>query len=680
MTDLAGQTLGNYQIMSVLGRGGMATVYRAFQVSMDREVAIKVISPEMIKTRADFIDRFKREAHLIASLQHPHILQVFDFHIDSDPVYLVMALIKGESLDSRIRREPLPPAKALEFLYQIASALDYAHKKGIIHRDLKPHNIMLDEIENTYLMDFGIAKSVNSDTNMTAPGVVMGTPSYMAPEQWRGETLDGRTDIYALGIMFYEMLTGRLPFSGETPFQLMYQHLDAPLPTLMQSVPPALTPIIQKATAKKIDERYSSARQFADDVRDALGATATVGTDAPHAANVQPVIPRATRLTVEADDATLPPGGLSTAPNRRTQPGQQGSGSIPVALLGIAALVVLVVAIGGVALISRPVASPTPAQLAVAPSLTTVLAVATSTDTSTSPPTTLATGTPLILPTRVAVLPTVPAATIQPSATIIPPSQTALPTNTPVAPTITAVPPTLALVLVVASTTPAPPTATGTALPSLTNTILPPTLTATVSTLTNTPLPPTLTAAPPTNTAVPATATPLSPSATTDTTLPTLAPTAVAAIATPTGPGFIMLIFRANERLTVYISGEDANGKAISLANVDLVVTISGVQVHRAIEKYPSFAGLPFNQLPAPICFDFKNRQTTGPLPNECRLIARNNVFTVTLTGANLVWWDNTAGEGRTILFTRGDKILGQCPSDAQECPIFVPLEGENSQ
>ena len=229
MSDLVGKSLDQYQLLSLLGRGGMAAVYRSHQPSMDRDVAIKVISGQLADDPT-FIARFEREARLIAKLQHPHILPVYDFGRRDGVLYLVMRLVEGGSLDERLRQGPLSLDVAAQMFTDIASALTYAHDQGIIHRDLKPNNILLDSKDNPYLTDFGIAKMMQDSTGqITATGTIIGTPSYMAPEMWRGEAVDARTDIYSLGIMLYEMVTGALPFKGDTPYALMYKHFDAPL-------------------------------------------------------------------------------------------------------------------------------------------------------------------------------------------------------------------------------------------------------------------------------------------------------------------------------------------------------------------------------------------------------------------------------------------------------------------
>jgi eukaryotic-like serine/threonine-protein kinase len=267
MTDFIGTRLGQYEVTGMIGRGGMATVYKAKQLSMDRDVAIKVIGAQLVDDPG-FVARFEHEARLIARLQHVHILPVYDFGREGDLLYLAMRLVDGGSLDSQLRRGALPLDRAARLFTQIASALSYAHREGVIHRDLKPNNILLDKNGDPYLTDFGIAKMIHHDgPALTATGIAMGTPSYMAPEQWRGMDIDARADIYALGIMLYEMLTGKLPFQGDTPYILMYKHFDElpPRPgTLNPDLPPEIDLITRRAMAKDREDRFASANEMAD--------------------------------------------------------------------------------------------------------------------------------------------------------------------------------------------------------------------------------------------------------------------------------------------------------------------------------------------------------------------------------------------------------------------------------
>lgn len=276
-SDLTGTTLGNneYDVLDVLGKGGMATVYRGLQRSVNREVAIKVLAPDLADDER-LLARFEREARIVAGLDHPHILTVHDFGRHGNLLYLVLRLMTGGSLLDELRaHSPLPTERTITLVRQIASALDYAHSKGIIHRDLKPSNVLLDDSGNVSLTDFGIAKLLQGDvtTGLTAPQAMMGTPIYMAPEQWRAEPVDPTTDVYAFGVMVYWMVAGEVPFNADTPPALMYQHLNEPPPPLRAvnpNVPPQVEPVLRRALAKQPAGRYASAGAFADALEDAL--------------------------------------------------------------------------------------------------------------------------------------------------------------------------------------------------------------------------------------------------------------------------------------------------------------------------------------------------------------------------------------------------------------------------
>ncbi|MFN8418332.1 MAG: serine/threonine-protein kinase [Anaerolineae bacterium] len=277
MANLIGRTLGPYKLEGSLGKGGMAMVYRAFQTKLNRPVAIKVMAPE-IANEPGFVERFSREAEVIARLEHPHILPVIDYGEADGLHYLVMRLMDGGSLEDRMRDHQLSYEEIAHYLTQTASALDYAHKRGVIHRDMKPNNVLLDGDNNVYLTDFGIARLAGSERKLTATGSVMGTPAYMSPEQAMGRPVDSRSDIYAVGVMLYEMVANRLPFNADTPAALIFQHVyeqPRPIKDLRPDTPDSIVAVLDRAMAKSPDSRYQTATEMAEAFADAAGVRST---------------------------------------------------------------------------------------------------------------------------------------------------------------------------------------------------------------------------------------------------------------------------------------------------------------------------------------------------------------------------------------------------------------------
>jgi serine/threonine-protein kinase len=258
--------IGRYEIKSELGRGGMATVYRAHDPRFKREVAVKILPREFLHD-PNFRARFEREAQTIAALEHPAIVPVYDYGEEDGQPYLVMRLMTGGSLSERLANGPLSLLETSTILSRLAPALDRAHGLGIVHRDLKPGNILFDGDDNPYISDFGLAKLTQSSTQLSQTGV-MGTPAYMSPEQARGDKdIDGRADLYALGAILYQMLTGRLPFEADTPIGLVLKHVTEPPPRLRDSrpdLPPACDAIVAQAMAKEPDKRFSTASRLTD--------------------------------------------------------------------------------------------------------------------------------------------------------------------------------------------------------------------------------------------------------------------------------------------------------------------------------------------------------------------------------------------------------------------------------
>lgn len=259
-----GQMLGPYRIINQIGRGGMATVYKAYQPSMDRYVAIKILPSELADS-PEFTGRFQQEARIIAKLEHPHILPVFDYGESDGITYLVMRYLEAGTLKEKLQSHPLSLSEIDRILTQFCEALNYAHGRGVIHRDLKPANALVDAHENVFLTDFGIAKLLEGTSNFTRTDAVMGTPAYISPEQAQGQTVDARSDIYSLGIILYEMVTGRVPFTADTPLAVIFKHVSDPLPlpsSIRPDIPEAVEQVILKALAKQPADRFTTAAEF----------------------------------------------------------------------------------------------------------------------------------------------------------------------------------------------------------------------------------------------------------------------------------------------------------------------------------------------------------------------------------------------------------------------------------
>jgi DNA-binding beta-propeller fold protein YncE len=275
MTIEPGLVIGPYRLLDKLGEGGMGAVYKAEQASVRRTVAIKVLSANFADD-PDALDRFKREVDIIAGLEHPHILPVYDFGEFEGSPYIVMRYMAGGSLYDKLRGRPLSQAQMLDVLDQVAQALDFAHARDIIHRDLKPANVLLDEAGNAYLADFGLAKTMAGSRDLTRTGTILGTPAYMSPEQARGDRLDARSDVYSFAVVAYHALARQLPFTAASAMEYIQKHLtEAPasIRNALPNSPPAVDGVLGAAMSKSPAGRPARTTELMRDLRAALAGT-----------------------------------------------------------------------------------------------------------------------------------------------------------------------------------------------------------------------------------------------------------------------------------------------------------------------------------------------------------------------------------------------------------------------
>src|SRR5579862_8087966 len=273
MSTLLGTRLnGRYRLEARIGSGGMSTVYRATDETLQRQVAIKLMHRE-IASDSDQLERFRREARAVAQLSHPHIVGVIDYGEDDGRPYIVFEYVQGETLKERIRRNGcLPITEAVAYAIEIARALGIAHARYIVHRDVKPQNVLIDEEGSAKVTDFGIARTLEEE-GLTADGRVIGTTDYVAPEQALGQPVTGQSDLYSLGVVLYEMLTGEVPFKADTQVAVAMRHVREPFPDVQRlrpEVSAALAAVVDRATAKRPEDRYANDAELIADLEDVL--------------------------------------------------------------------------------------------------------------------------------------------------------------------------------------------------------------------------------------------------------------------------------------------------------------------------------------------------------------------------------------------------------------------------
>ena len=377
MDNLIGKMLGQYQIIEEIGRGGMAIVYKAYQPSLTRHVAIKVL-PQQFSFDQEFVERFVREARGAAVLHHPNIITIHDVSEQDGIHYFVMEYLTGKTLDAVLGDKPMPLQRISRIIDQVADALDHAHSQSLIHRDIKPSNIIVDESRNDHvvLMDFGLVRA-GQDSKLTKTGMIVGTPEYMSPEQAQGEEVDYRTDIYSLGVVLYRMLTGTAPFVRSTPAAVLLAHVAYEPPPTSQfspSVPKSVEAVVIKAMSKDCSQRYQSAGQLARDLRVAITGQMPAGLKAPSPARGAKPVSAVARMPAPKTPPPTPktsPSVASTvlvsAPAAPVATRKAG-GVSPLAMVGLLLALLAVFAVAGGVLIyalvlqpnSTPSASPSP--------------------------------------------------------------------------------------------------------------------------------------------------------------------------------------------------------------------------------------------------------------------------------------------------------------------------------
>ncbi len=321
---LVGTTVdGRYRVLSMLARGGMATVYEALDLRLDRVVALKIMHPHLAHDQA-FVSRFQREARAAARLTHGHVVAVYDQGDDNGTVYLAMEYVPGRTLRDVLRQYgPLSPSQALVFLDPVLEALAAAHAAGFVHRDIKPENVLISDDGRVKVADFGLARAVEADGQSVTQGMIIGTVAYLSPEQVERGEADGRSDVYAAGILLYEMITGQVPHAGESPLSVAYQHVnrDVPPPSLaVPAIPPEVDALVVTATRRDASLRYQTAFDFLADVRRVRGSLPAPKPFVDSQDTLVVDVGMASQLAAGRPSAPLPTGGPATPRSTPTRP------------------------------------------------------------------------------------------------------------------------------------------------------------------------------------------------------------------------------------------------------------------------------------------------------------------------------------------------------------------------
>jgi serine/threonine-protein kinase len=333
---MVGKTVGKYRIVETLGRGGMGVVYKAIDETLDREVAIKVFSADL--DEQDVVNRFRTEATTLAKLNHPEIATIYELYRSESDLLMVMEYVRGETLEKLAQRSgPLPPERAAYLVAQVLGALDYAHRSGIVHRDLKPANVMINDEGHVKVMDFGIARVLGA-AHTTLDGYMMGTPAYMAPEQVLGQEVDPRADLYSIGVVFYRLLTGALPFRSDTVIGMVQKQVsDPPTPARVHraNLPDWCEVVLARALAKNPADRFQTAEEFRQALLDPLNAVVSERTLPLRSGSLQrpaPTVPAATAPPTTASPPT------SAAPSATKPPVTGAEAVTPAETLSVSAV------------------------------------------------------------------------------------------------------------------------------------------------------------------------------------------------------------------------------------------------------------------------------------------------------------------------------------------------------